>query len=265
MRKRIQILVAMLFLLPPGAVLAQTKKGPTAKPKVARKAPAKPKAAKKAPAKPKATKKAPIRPAPRRKARPATRRRPKGRKPVPKMVTPPDAGVPKVVAPAPAPKPALPQVKVVIKKAEIKKPAGFVDFLGRLHLILVHLPIGWLLLLLLVDIGTFGLKLKEFTRAGALILFGTFLSLVPAVITGFARVTFVATAQNAELLGLHRNLSLGVVAVILLAFLERIRSRNKLAGPPKMFYLALVVAAVALMTLCGYMGAQLSFGRHILF
>ena len=239
----------MLFLLPTtGTVLAQTKKGPTAKPKVTRKAPA-------------------ARPAPRRKARAAPRRRPTGRKkrPEAKKVSP-DAGVPEVVVakPAPRPRPA-PRVEVVVKKDKVKKPAGLLDFIGRLHLILVHLPIGWLLLLLLVDIGTFGLKLKEGNRAGALLLFGTFISLVPAVITGFIRVTYVSTSENLELLQLHRNLSLGLVAVILLAFLERIRSRNKLEGSPKLFYLALVVAAVVLLGLAGYLGAQISFGPHIFF
>ena len=249
MRNRIYFLVAMLLLFPTGTVLAQAKQGPAARPKVTRKAPA---------ARPKVT----------RKTRPAPRRRPRGRKrrPEAKKVTP-DAGLPAVVAkPAPRPRPRpAPRVEVVIKKSQVKKPAGLLDFIGRLHIILVHLPIGWLLLLLLVDIGTFGLKLTEGVRAGALLLFGTFISLVPVVITGFIRVTYVSTPDNLELLQLHRNLSLGLVAVILLAFLERIRSRNKLEGSPKVFYLALVVAAVALLSIGGYMGAQISFGPHIFF
>ena len=243
MRKQILLLVAALFLFPAGAALAQ----PAGKKKVTGKAPA-------------------AKPAPRRKARPAPRRRTRKGRPEAKKVTPPDAGVPEVVAkPAPPPSRPAPRPEVVVKKIQVKKPAGLLDFIGRLHLVLVHLPIGWLLLLLLVDIGTFGLKLKEFNRAGALILFGTFLSLVPVVVTGFIRVTYVSTAANVELLQLHRNLSLGLIAVILLAFLERIRSRNKLEGSPKLFYLALVVAAVVLLGLAGYLGAQISFGPHIFF
>lgn len=244
LRNTILLLVATLFLLPSAAVQAQAKKGPTAKkPGITRKAPA-------------------------ARRRPRPRRRPRGKKPpapeVKKEAPAKEEVEPKKEA-KPAPRRAPPAPEVLIKKVQVNKPAGLLDFIGRLHLLFVHLPIGWLLLLLLVDIGTFGLKLREFNRAGALILFGSFLSLVPAVITGFIRVTYVSTAANVELLQLHRNLSLGLIAVILLAFLERTRSRNKLEGGPKYFYLALLVAAIGLLAVGGYLGAQISFGPHILF
>ncbi len=245
LRNTILLLVATLLLFPASAALAQAKKGPAAKkPGVSRKAPTA-----------------------RRKARP--RRRTRGKKPpaaVKKEEPAKKAEEPKEEAkPAPKPRKAPPPPEVKIKKVQVNKPAGTLDMLGRLHLLFVHLPIGWLLLLLFVDIGTFGLKLREFNRAGALILFGSFLSLVPAVVTGFIRVTYIATAANVELLQLHRNLSLGLVAVILLAFLERTRSRNRLEGGPKIFYLALLAVAIGLLAVGGYLGAQISFGPHILF
>jgi uncharacterized membrane protein len=245
LRNTILLLVATLFLLPSVAAQAQAKKGPTAKkPGITRKAPA-------------------------AKRRPRPRRRPRSKKPpapeVKKEAPAKEAVEPKKEKAKPAPRRAPPAPEVKIKKVQVNKPAGLLDFLGRLHLVMVHLPIGWLLLLLLVDIGTFGFKLREFNRAGALILFGSFLSLVPAVATGFIRVTYISTAANVELLQLHRNLSLGLVAVILLAFLERTRSRNRLEGGPKIFYLALVMVAIALMAMGGYLGAQISFGPHILF
>lgn len=258
MRNQLQIMFAVLFLFSHGPAQAQVSKEGAARPKVSRPA----------------TKKA-------RKARPARRRNKGNRKDRAgaRKRPKPTAGAPKdapAAEPKAAPQKAPPRVTpsrtvkvisgpVVKGRPRIKAPAGTADFLGRLHLVLVHLPIGWLLLLLLVDLGTFGLKLREWIRAGALVLFGTFISLVPTVITGFIRMTYLSTPANQDLLMLHRNLSLGLVAVILLAFLERIRSRNKLQGPTMYFYLALLVTAVVLLALSSYLGAQISFGRNILF
>jgi len=146
----------------------------------------------------------------------------------------------------------------------VKKPADGKDLISRFHPVLVHLPLAWLVLLLIVDLGTFLLRITDWRRAGPLILFATILSAIPAAITGFLRADYVSGFFKQQLVGLHQNLMLSVVGICVLALLLRVRVRNNLEGGVRTIYLVMVAAAVVLAFIGGHLGAKMVFGPNYL-
>ena len=147
---------------------------------------------------------------------------------------------------------------------KVSRPKNNIDLISRFHPVLVHLTIGWLFLLLLVDLGTFLGKVQEWRRAGPLLLLATIVSAIPSVITGFLRDDYVTGFFKQQLVGLHQNVMLAMVGACVLAFIVRIRSRNNLVGGVAAVYLLLVVTAVFLCMVGGHLGAKMVFGPNYL-
>ncbi|MFH2006940.1 MAG: DUF2231 domain-containing protein, partial [bacterium] len=76
------------------------------------------------------------------------------------------------------------QASVTASKKSARRSGGLKRLLGRLHIPWVHLPIGWLILLFLIDVGALVFRREGWERWGLYALAGTVLVLVPAVITG---------------------------------------------------------------------------------
>ena len=143
---------------------------------------------------------------------------------------------------------------------------GVLGLIGRLHPSLVHFPIAWLLLVLLVDAGTFFFSRRTWEKAGLLLLSAAAVSFVPAIATGLIRhSTHGETDQESlALILLDRNLMLAAAAACVLAFGIRIWRRKQLAGGIKALYLALIVTACALIALGGHLGGKVVFGPDYL-
>lgn len=152
--------------------------------------------------------------------------------------------------------------------AEVKQPAaakkGIFDLLGRFHPPLVHLPIAWLLLLLIIDGGTFVLG-RPWGQAGYYVLMLAALSCIPAVTTGFLREDFVkGGADFKAIVPVHKWLAVTTMSLTLLALAIRLVKKNDLQKTIKYVYLALVFSAGLLVGLVGHMGGQLVFGKDFL-
>ncbi len=144
-------------------------------------------------------------------------------------------------------------------------PLGPVDYVGHLHSAMVHLPIAWMLLLLLVDAAAWGLGRKELETAGLYLTGLALVSFIPAAITGLVRVTQLS--QDPESLApalLHRNVMYGCAALCAVLLGLRVKSKNNLEGPLKWVYLALLGITVALVSLGGHLGGKLVFGDDFL-
>lgn len=142
---------------------------------------------------------------------------------------------------------------------------GVLEIVGRMHPALVHLPIAWLILLLLVDLAGVALGREPFRAVGIWLAGLLVLSFIPAAAAGLIRATFPPyTAQTEGLVFLHRNLMLTVAGLTVAAFVLRLVRRNRLAGALQWAYLALLVAAVGLVTVAGHIGAKLVFGEDYL-
>jgi len=143
---------------------------------------------------------------------------------------------------------------------------GLSDSLGRFHPFVVHFPIAWLFLLLLVDLGGVVLQRGEgLSRAGKWLLGLTALSLVSAVVTGLLRAS-TSELPAAELgrVELHRNWAFVTLGLVVLALLLLVVRRNCLAGLWRWLYMLLVVAAVTTMGIAGHLGGVLVFGENYL-
>jgi len=166
------------------------------------------------------------------------------------------------------PAPAVEQIGDIqtVSQGEAEgKPTGLSDVIGRMHPALVHFPIAWLVGLALIDFVGLILKREEWRRAGIFVLGGTVLSLLPTAATGLLRAAHMpADPAVHALLVTHRALNFAVAGLVLAAFALRLLRRNRLQGPSRVAYLALVFAATALVLVAADFGGRMVYGPNYL-
>lgn len=135
------------------------------------------------------------------------------------------------------------------------------SLLGKLHPLTVHIPIGWLLLLLLVELAA--LRWQWLLDVGAPFALLTVAAFVPALVTGFLRAQSMAPAVAERVLQ-HRNMMLLAAGALLVATITRWARRKHFAGGPRVVYLFLLLLAVAFLSLGGHLGGELVFGEGYL-
>jgi uncharacterized membrane protein len=151
------------------------------------------------------------------------------------------------------------------KNGEEKKEGGIFEVVGHLHPAVVHMPIGWLVLLFLLDLAAFLLNRPELLPAGPWVGLGVVLSFIPAAITGLLR--FDGLPQDPEAAApalLHRNVMYGCLILCIAALVMRVMNRNELEGRTKWIYLGLVASACLTVTIGGHLGGQLVYGNDFL-
>ena len=143
---------------------------------------------------------------------------------------------------------------------------GLVELIGRLHPALVHLPIAWLLMVLLLDVGTFLFRQENWAGAGLVALCATVASFVPAIVAGLIRASYIPSQDPAylEMQARHRNLAFVVGGLALVALALRLAKKNQLTGALRWAYLGLIAIAAALVGLVGHEGGKLVFGADFL-
>jgi uncharacterized membrane protein len=133
--------------------------------------------------------------------------------------------------------------------------------IGKFHPMLVHFPIAWVMLLLLVDLATFLLR-RPWQTFGYLLGLGVALSVFPVVVTGLLRAaTMGASGELLDLIVDHRNLALTASTVLLIAIVLRVARRNHLVGWTRSAYLGLLLVATALIGITGHYGGMVVHGK----
>ncbi len=135
------------------------------------------------------------------------------------------------------------------------------DIIGRFHPAMVHFPIAWLMLLLLVDIVTFIFKKESWAKAGWLVLVITVLSFLPAGLSGFLRYYSLDDPDFLHRAAVHRNWDIAAFTLAALALMLRSWRRNQLTATYRVLYLTLVVASTAAIIVVGHLGGELVFGE----
>lgn len=144
-------------------------------------------------------------------------------------------------------------------------PTGLGDFIGRLHHGVVHLPIGWLLFIVLLDIAAFGFQRRAAEDVGLWALTLTVLSFIPGLVTGMLRSGHVAdTGDIAVLVGQHQAMIFITFGLTVLAFGVRWMNRDHLTGSVRGAYLTLIGLAAGLMLVAGHWGGRIVFGPDFL-
>lgn len=134
-------------------------------------------------------------------------------------------------------------------------------FLGYFHSALIHLPIGWLLLVVLSDVAFFVLGSASTLGNLSRPLLGlTILSFIPAIVSGLMRFESLGLApEDAAPALFHRNLILGAFAALVGAW--AIRYFYHLRGRPLVAYLLLIIAAFSLVSFAAHQGGEMVFGE----
>ena len=141
------------------------------------------------------------------------------------------------------------------------KRGGWQDVVGRFHNAVVHVPIGWLMMVLMLDVLAFAFRRKDLEVAGLWALGGTLVSFVPGILTGLLREDFVSQAPDVHaLVDTHETLIFVTAGVAAAAFLWRLAFRRELVGARKGAYLALIAVAVVLVSIAGHWGGKVAWG-----
>jgi uncharacterized membrane protein len=142
---------------------------------------------------------------------------------------------------------------------------GAVQVYGRMHPALVHLPIGFLFLAVLLELAALTRRGREFVGCAGFALAATLIACLPALVSGFVRTSEMWPAgAPPDTATWHRNLMLGMAALAALALVLRVAFRGRLAGARRAAYLAVLAAAVVVAGVGGHLGGKLVFGESFL-
>jgi uncharacterized membrane protein len=146
-----------------------------------------------------------------------------------------------------------------------EKSLGLLEILGRFHPAVVHIPIGWLMMVVIIDLVTFAIGWKDWQQWGIYALAGTVLSFFPAIFTGFLNASSLPhDSPILSLMETHRNLNILVTALCIAALVLRFKKRSALKGGVKWIYLGLIFLSAALLALSGHLGGKMVFGVNYL-
>jgi uncharacterized membrane protein len=157
------------------------------------------------------------------------------------------------------------EVQEVSELAPAGSPASGTVLFGRMHPAVVHFPIAWVFLALLIEALSLRTKKPEWSATGFFVQCLAALSFIPAATTGWLRASAMGT--NPEFLSLmvpHRNLNLAAGAVFSLAVALRIARRNRWEGHLRSVNLALIAISTAFLMYAGHLGGKMVFGTEYL-
>jgi uncharacterized membrane protein len=140
------------------------------------------------------------------------------------------------------------------------------SLIGRLHPAVVHFPIAWVLLLVLVETAATITARDDLSRAGFALLVLACLSFVPAGVTGFLRAAAMGSDPELKSLMLpHRNLNIAAAVACFAALALRTGLRDRFVSRHlRVSYLLLLAGSAALLSLAGHLGGKMVFGSDFL-
>jgi uncharacterized membrane protein len=138
--------------------------------------------------------------------------------------------------------------------AEMESP-----WYSKLHPLVIHFPIGWLVLLVLLDFVVLYGSREEWLVPGAYLALVTLLSFVPAMVTGFLRLN---EYQNEILTAgeFHRNIMIAAFVVFVIAFFLRRQFSANQAELFRFAYSGFLLASLGLLIWGANLGGHLVYG-----
>lgn len=135
-------------------------------------------------------------------------------------------------------------------------------FIGRFHPVLVHLPIGFLLIAALLEIGRRSGKISISESTVVIILFWSAISATLACIAGY--LLSLGGGYNEELLSDHMWKGIGVAAFAWIAWLVKSDRIGRAMPSGRVIYLPAFAIAVLLTMSAGHDGGSLTHGEDYL-
>lgn len=154
--------------------------------------------------------------------------------------------------------------KVVAEESK-QGPQNVSELIAHLHPSVVHLPIAWLLLLILSEWLGLIFGKEVFANFGAVLLPLTVLSFVPAAVSGFLNLASeLESKEEMDLALFHRNLMLFSCALCVIAWVLRLRFQKAWTAKTRWFYVGLLTAAGVAVSVGGHLGGKLVYGENYL-
>ncbi|RKR12170.1 putative membrane protein [Maribacter vaceletii] len=144
---------------------------------------------------------------------------------------------------------------------QINEEGGVFAFLGNFHPLLLHVPIGTLIVLAVLEIVDYFKPELKINNASSIVLWFSVLSIIPTVYLGF----FLAASggYNPEKLFLHKWLGWGtaLLSIWLAVYHSWVQEKSKNF---KLSYKVLVILVVTLLSVAGHYGGSLTHGSDYL-
>lgn len=161
------------------------------------------------------------------------------------------------------------EVEVIQAVETVNHPEGdrarALDVFGRLHPALVHLPLGFLVLLVAFELIGLTRRGERLALCGGTVLWASLLVAIPALISGMVRAGEMwPVGAPPELLADHRNAMLAATGAIVAALALRLARRGRLERGWRAAYLALLIAGAIAAGIGGHLGGELVFGEGFL-
>ena len=141
-------------------------------------------------------------------------------------------------------------------------PSRFQHFLGRLHPLVVHLPIGFLLLAVILEGGALWRPLRRLRHAVPFVLVLGAASAVIAVLAGYL-LAATGGYGGATVLW-HERLGIGVAVAAVSAVALWHSHRLRPSKPLRIAYASSLLASAALLVAAGHLGGNLAHGPEFL-
>ncbi len=129
------------------------------------------------------------------------------------------------------------------------------NFIGRFHPVILHLPIGFLLIAFMMELHDKWKQQQQFQAAISFTLFWGMIGAIIAAGTGYA--LSLNGGYEADLLSNHQWLGFGVAGLSTLLYLGNRNSKQT-------FYFPLFVITILALTIAGHLGGSLTHGSDFL-
>jgi uncharacterized membrane protein len=136
---------------------------------------------------------------------------------------------------------------------------------GRMHPIFVHMPIAWMMLLLMSEGLSLLLRKPSWSSLGLPLTALTCLSFIPAIASGLLRMNELPqTPENLEPALLHRNAMFACATVCAIAATLRYSLRSRWHGLLPWVYLGILAVGCGLLGYGSHLGGELVYGEEFL-
>jgi uncharacterized membrane protein len=143
---------------------------------------------------------------------------------------------------------------------------GLLYIVGRLHAAMVHFPIAWVFLLLLMQIAMLSQRFADLSKAAMTIHILAVASYIPAIFSGFMRVKYIPDSPEfSSMLTAHHIPVFSASALCMLTLIVALIKRDLWTSYKYRYVrLALVTITFLLFSLGGHNGGKLVFGANFL-
>ena len=153
-----------------------------------------------------------------------------------------------------------------VEDAGAVEQGGLFQMIGRFHPVVLHFPIAWMILLVLLELAVMTGIAVDLNRWSLALLLLTLVSFVPAVVSGLGLAS-VNASSNEEFIHtmiLHRNFNLASALVLLVAGIVRMAVGQAAGNRAKTGYYILLFAAAGLLVYGSHLGGELVWGEGFL-